>query len=202
MNASTLGIWTAIEVNLQARLGEGTQSNGQHFLLHMTRQMGLKLQSQVAGMDQVICQFSIIIYPEFLINGAPKGFFAASRSLRQFKVQNLIQGFKCVPKTTKISRPQLANYTIIFWAAEREPMKNMKAVLICFEAVLGLKINFFKCELSWVRLEGHELESLEDSRGAKWIVVFPLPWPPSMCECSRKKLTESNCWENGEEALH
>lgn len=39
-----------------------------------------------------------------------------------------------------------------FCDANEEQIWNLKAILICFKAILGLKINFFKSELIGIRV--------------------------------------------------
>lgn len=39
---------------------------------------------------------------------------------------------------------QFADDTLIFYEVKEGQVRNMKTTLLCFEAVLGLKVNFFK----------------------------------------------------------
>lgn len=45
------------------------------------------------------------------------------------------------------SHLQFADDTSIFGGADSDNFFNVKVILLCFEAVLGLKVNFFKSEL-------------------------------------------------------
>ena len=67
--------------------------------------------------------------------------------------QNLISGFRVAKTAPSISHLQFADDTLIFCEAKEDQIKNVKAILYCFEAVLGLKINFFKSELIGIRVE-------------------------------------------------
>lgn len=44
----------------------------------------------------------------------------------------------------EITHLQFANGTVIFCAEKEEQVKNIKAIILSFEAVFGLKVNFFK----------------------------------------------------------
>lgn len=45
--------------------------------------------------------------------------------------------------------------TLIFCEAEEDQVQNIKATLICVEAVSGLKINFFKSELIGIGVDSY-----------------------------------------------
>ena len=96
-----------------------------------------------------------------LINASPKGFFPATRGLRQgdslspflFVIiveslsrmikavanENLIKGFKISPTTPIVTQLQFADDTLLFCDAEMEEVQNVKAIMLCFEAISGLK---------------------------------------------------------------
>lgn len=67
---------------------------------------------------------------------------------------NLISGFCPAPSAPSVSHLQFADDTIIFFEAFEEQVKNVKAIMLCFEAVFGLKVNFFKSELIGVGWKG------------------------------------------------
>ena len=89
-----------------------------------------------------------------LVNGAPKGFFPASRGLRQgdplspflFVIigeafsrmsdaaanENLIKGFKPSPSAPIVTHLQFADDTILFCDAKEDEVQNVKAILLCF----------------------------------------------------------------------
>lgn len=46
-----------------------------------------------------------------------------------------------------VNHVEFINDAFIFCGTEEEQVKNIKAVLLCFEAVLGLEIKFFKSEI-------------------------------------------------------
>ena len=109
-----------------------------------------------------------------IINGSPKGFFPAQRGIRQadplspflFVIvakamsrmikaivsADLITSFKGCDGAP-ISLLQFVGDTLIFRAANEDYIKNVKAMLSCFEAVSSLKINLFKSELIGIRVE-------------------------------------------------
>eukprot|EP00268_Persea_americana_P024118 TRINITY_DN23589_c0_g4_i1.p1 TRINITY_DN23589_c0_g4~~TRINITY_DN23589_c0_g4_i1.p1 ORF type:complete len:113 (-),score=9.97 TRINITY_DN23589_c0_g4_i1:239-577(-) len=104
----------------------------------------------------------------------PKGFFPALRGLKQgdplspflFVIigealsriieaaanENLIKGFKLSTTAPTVTDLRFANDTLLFCAAEDEEVQNVKAIILCFDTVLGLNINFFKSEVICVRV--------------------------------------------------
>ena len=47
--------------------------------------------------------------------------------------------------------------TILFCDATEDQLKNVKSILLCFEVVSGLQVNFFKNEIIGVRLDDFQL---------------------------------------------
>lgn len=96
-----------------------------------------------------------------LINVLPKGFFPASRGLRQgdplspflfviivealsrmfsaAAMANMIEGFRSSINAPSTSHLQFADGTLLFCGSIEEQIKNVKVILLCFEAVSGLK---------------------------------------------------------------
>lgn len=133
-------------------------------------------------------QFSI------LINGTPKGFFPVSRGLKQgdplppflFIIVGeafsqmlgavgkvaLITCFSPTPRAPTVSHLQVADDTIIFCEADEDQIKNVKAILQCFDAVLGLKVNFFKSDLLGIRMGDHSMQRFANILGSK-VGSFP-----------------------------
>lgn len=121
------------------------------------------------------------------INGSPKGFFPVRRGIRQsyplslflfvlvgealsrmtkaMMQANLIGGFKPVSDALVIDHIQFANYTIFFCEAIEDQIMIIKAIFLCFEVVLGLKVNFFKSEIIGVKVLDHPLSHLTDIMG-------------------------------------
>eukprot|EP00268_Persea_americana_P020812 TRINITY_DN20882_c2_g1_i2.p1 TRINITY_DN20882_c2_g1~~TRINITY_DN20882_c2_g1_i2.p1 ORF type:complete len:128 (-),score=25.84 TRINITY_DN20882_c2_g1_i2:66-449(-) len=60
-----------------------------------------------------------------------------------------------------------ANNALIFCGAEVKQIVNVKTILICFEAVSGLKVNLFKSEIPRVQLSDFQLEEFADVMGCK-----------------------------------
>lgn len=107
-----------------------------------------------------------------LINGCPIGFFRNSRGLRQgdplfpllFVIimgalsrmtstavtHGFLIGFPIGDPdrgTVTLSHLLFADDTLIFYEADRNQLRALKALLLCFEAASGLKVNFDKSEL-------------------------------------------------------
>lgn len=106
-----------------------------------------------------------MVYLSILLHGSPKGFFPARRGLRQgdpllpflFVIvgealshviiaagdMGLISGFSPSKDALSITHLKFGNNTLVFCGVEEEQLQNVKATLLCFEAVSGLKVNFF-----------------------------------------------------------
>lgn len=80
----------------------------------------------------------------------------------------LIGGSRTADYYPLISHFQFADDTLIFCEANKEQqVKNVKAILICFEALSGLKVNFFKSELIGVTMGDANIKKLADLFGCK-----------------------------------
>lgn len=55
---------------------------------------------------------------------------------------------------------QFTDDTLLFCDAKVEQVWNMKAILLCFEAVFGLKVSFFKSNVLDVYLPDGQLKDL------------------------------------------
>ena len=124
-----------------------------------------------------------------LVNGSPMGFFTASRGPRQgdpfspfvFVIVgealsrmivttasgNRFKGFRTSMNGPTVSHLQFAYDMLIFCDVDEDEIKNVKATMLCFEAVSGLKINFFKSELIGFRVPERPLQALEGLMGCK-----------------------------------
>ena len=71
-----------------------------------------------------------------------------------------------------INHLQFADDTLLFCDAKVDQLLNVKAILLCFGAVSGLKVNFFKSELLDVHIPDFQLEYLADILGCK-VGSFP-----------------------------
>ena len=65
----------------------------------------------------------------------------------------LFEGFKVSRNTPVISHLQFADDTLLSCGAEEDQVKNVKATILCFEVVSGLRVNFFKSEVIGLRME-------------------------------------------------
>eukprot|EP00268_Persea_americana_P005048 TRINITY_DN11696_c0_g1_i8.p1 TRINITY_DN11696_c0_g1~~TRINITY_DN11696_c0_g1_i8.p1 ORF type:complete len:234 (+),score=29.37 TRINITY_DN11696_c0_g1_i8:35-736(+) len=124
-----------------------------------------------------------------MINGSPKGFFQAQRGLRQGDPLSpflfllvaealgriikgavgagLFEGFRVARNFQAISHLQFADDTLIFCGENEDQIRNVKATLLCFEAVSGLKVNFLKSELIGIRTEKSKLLQYAEILGCK-----------------------------------
>ena len=80
---------------------------------------------------------------------------------------NLIKGFRPSNGAQEISRLQFADDTLFFCDANETQILNIKVIIFCFEAVSGLRINFFKSETIGVRVNENRLAMLADIFGCK-----------------------------------
>jgi hypothetical protein len=137
------------------------------FLMYLLRRCGFgeKWCSWIQHCITSVC-FSV------LINGAPSGFFGSSRGVRQgdplspflfvlvmeafsrmlgaFNDRGLISGFSVGSSgQDRVTIPHLlfANDTLVFCGANASQIRHLGALLVCFEAAAGLKVNLFKSVL-------------------------------------------------------
>jgi hypothetical protein len=107
-----------------------------------------------------------------LINGVPVGFFRSSRGVRQgdplspflfvlvmeafnrmlgaFTERELILGFSVGssgPDRINVSHLLFADDTLVFCGANASQIRHLGALLVCFEAAAGLKVNLSKSAL-------------------------------------------------------
>jgi hypothetical protein len=107
-----------------------------------------------------------------LINGVPVGFFGSSRGVRQgdplspflfvlvmeafsrmlgaFTERGLISGFSVGPSGPdrgNVSHLLFADDTLVFCGANASQIRHLGALLVCFEAAAGLKVNLSKSAL-------------------------------------------------------
>jgi hypothetical protein len=138
-----------------------------NFLLYLLRRCGFG-EKWCMWIKQCIstARFSI------LINGAPCGYFGSSRGVRQgdplspflfdlvmeafsrminaIMSRGLISGFSVGSRDQTrvvVSHLLFADDTLVFCGADESQIRNIGALLVCFEAVSGLKINLPKSAL-------------------------------------------------------
>jgi hypothetical protein len=131
-----------------------------------------------------------------LVNGTPEEFFHSSRGIRQgdplspllFVLvmealsrmvnatieQGLLLGFlvgERVPSDVVVSHSLFANDTLIFCEAYPEQIRYVRLILLCFEAVSGLKVNLGKSELVAIG----EVDNIGELVNILWCNVASLP---------------------------
>eukprot|EP00268_Persea_americana_P008172 TRINITY_DN13144_c0_g1_i6.p1 TRINITY_DN13144_c0_g1~~TRINITY_DN13144_c0_g1_i6.p1 ORF type:complete len:313 (+),score=49.71 TRINITY_DN13144_c0_g1_i6:1004-1942(+) len=158
------------------------------FLQYLMRRMGFGVKWRAWILECLSsATFSIII------NGSPTGFFSASRGLRQgdplspflFVIigealsrmlhagvnANLFEGFRPANTILEISHLQFADDTLLFCNADEDQLRNVKAILFYFEAVSGLRVNFFKSELIGIKVNEDHLNRLANIFGCKAVTL-------------------------------
>ena len=133
-----------------------------------------------------------------LINGTPEGFFQSYRGLRQgdplspllfilvmealsrmlsLGVQRgLLECFDLVIASGPVSVSHLlyADNTLVFCGADATQIGHLRCMLLCFEAVSGLKVNLAKFEIAPIGEVVH-LPQLAEILGCK-ISFFPISY--------------------------
>lgn len=94
---------------------------------------------------------------------------AVSRILTTAGDANLISGFKLASIAPRIRRLQFADDTIIFCGVE-EQVKNLLAILRCFEAVFGLKVNLAKSSLIGISTDELDLDRVVNILGCTKLI--------------------------------
>jgi hypothetical protein len=137
------------------------------FLLYLLRRCGFG-EKWCSGIKHCILSACFSV----LINGVPSGFFGSSRGVRQgdplspflfvlvmqafsrmlgaFTSRGLILGFSVgtsEPDRVTVSHLLFADDTLIFCGANASQIRHIGALLVCFEAVAGLKVNLSKSVL-------------------------------------------------------
>ncbi|XP_075092306.1 uncharacterized protein LOC107821421 [Nicotiana tabacum] len=137
------------------------------FLLRMLEQMGFG-QKWIRWMKFCISTVKFSI----LINGSPKGYFHSHRGLRQgdplspflfiiameglnnmiktAKVSGWVKGFevnRSGANNLEITHLQYADDTLVFCDAEKDQLRFLRIILVLFEGVSGLHINWRKSNI-------------------------------------------------------
>ncbi|KAF5473789.1 hypothetical protein F2P56_005747 [Juglans regia] len=144
-----------------------------------------------------------------LVNGQPCGYFSSSRGLRQenplspflFDIvmealsrmvevvvgAGLILGFSVGTNSSgpsTISHLLFADDTLIFCEAVGEQIQILRVVLLCFQAISGLKVNLSKSKLVPVG-EFHNIHHLAEFLGCK-VAFLPIKYLELLLEASFK----------------
>lgn len=112
-----------------------------------------------------------------LVNGSPTKEFSLEKGLRQgdpfspFLFNIAVQGLSCMLQRScglglieglnfgntgpALSHLQFADDTLIFSSASLSSLQNIKRILLCFELLSGLKVNFYKSSIIGVGIEDH-----------------------------------------------
>lgn len=134
-----------------------------NFLDYILERLGLGAKWRIL-IFYCVCSGSF----SFLMNGSSKGFFKSSKSLRQgdplspfifvivcevlskiiSKAElGFFRGFEVGDGGVLISHLQLTDDTMIFCDVNVEQLGYLRCILVCFEAIHGLNINFSKSEM-------------------------------------------------------
>jgi hypothetical protein len=133
---------------------------------------------------------STVIF-SILVNGAPTGFFQSSRGIRQgdplspllfvvvmeglsrmlneSMLQSLLSGFSVGIRDNEalvVNHLLFVDDTLIFYGAQAGHVQNLRCTFLCFEAVIGLRINLGKSELVSIG-EVDDVESLAHILGCR-----------------------------------
>ncbi|XP_026433399.1 uncharacterized protein LOC113330800 [Papaver somniferum] len=74
--------------------------------------------------------------------------------IKRAQEQGLLSGFQVKPNGLQIGHLQFADDTLIFLDADIEQVKNLRIILLSFEMLTGLKINFAKSQIFGVGYDG------------------------------------------------
>lgn len=122
-----------------------------------------------------------------LMNSTSKGFFKATRGLRQedpllpfvfslvadrlsaiirkAEEARLVEGFIIGDDCIMVSHHQFANDTILFIKAKNDNIRRMELCMKIFQAISGLKVNLFKTNMVGIEVEESFLLSYADVMG-------------------------------------
>jgi hypothetical protein len=125
----------------------------------------------------IFCGVALTVRFSVLVNGAPCGYFGSSRGVRQgdplspfifdlvmevfsrmigaITSRDLISGFSVGSRDQTrvvVSHLLFADDTLVFCGADVSQIRHIGALLVCFEAVSGLKVNLPKSALVLVGL--------------------------------------------------
>ena len=89
-----------------------------------------------------LCQGDPLSSSLFVIVGE-----ALSRMLHAVRNANVIKGFRPSYGAQEITHLQFANDTFLFCEANETQILNIKAILLCFEAISSLRVDLFKGEM-------------------------------------------------------
>ena len=122
------------------------------------------------------------------INGSPTGFFlllqvfakgipspplfvnigeALSRMLHAGVNAKLFEGFRPANENLIVSHLQFADDMLLFCNADEDQLRNVKAILLCFEVVSGLRVNFLNSELIGIKVNEDQLNRMANIFGCK-----------------------------------
>lgn len=152
------------------------------FLIYLMRTMGFGAKWRAWNKECV----STATY-SILINGSPKCFFSTHRGLHMGESSIFIPIYhrwrssqSDALKSRKlqsdrgpsVSHLQYANDTLLFCNTNDDQVKNMVAILTCFEVVSGLNINLSKSALLGISVDNTCLHHFADILGCK-VNSFP-----------------------------
>lgn len=80
---------------------------------------------------------------------------------------NLLKGFFPLNDDQEITDLQFADDRILFYNVEEDQLRNIKAILLCFESASGFIVNFFRSELIGTKVNENHLQVVANLLGAK-----------------------------------
>jgi hypothetical protein len=115
-----------------------------------------------------------------------------NKILQKAKDAGFLQGLGDFPNFGNVLNLHFADDTLIFLKADRRMINSLKWILLCFENLSGLKINFDKSEMVPLNLTHEEGQVLATQLGCKVVGLpitylgVPLHW----------KKIQVSCWES------
>lgn len=132
-----------------------------------------------------------------MVNGSPSAPFKMERGLRQrdplspflfvlakeafnqlmktAAEKDIIRGIHVGSRGVMVSHLQFADDTLIFCPTKRKILTNIRRVLVCFQVLSGLRINFSKSAIIALGKDRGWGESMAEKLGCK-LVKFPISY--------------------------
>jgi hypothetical protein len=145
-------LWEYIN-EVMASMGFGTRWRGWIMQCISTTKMVVLVNGSSTkefSLEKGLCQRDPL--SPFLFNIAVQGL---SCMLQRGCGLGLIEGLNFSKTGPALSHLQFADDTLIFSSASLYSLQNIKRILLCFELISGLKVNFYKSSIIGVGIEDH-----------------------------------------------